>query len=86
MTIVKEQDRFKDLLGAVENGWEIDEPVLEGTMWHTGSNRNQGVYHFVLRNKFEDKTILLSLPASPALQIYLSENNIRSNSLSQPRR
>ena len=81
MVVVKERDRFKDLLEAVESGWEIDEPVLEGTMWHTGSNGDRGVYHFVLRNRFEGKTILLSLPDSPGLQMFLLENNLQVNSL-----
>lgn len=82
MEVVQERDRFKDLLEALENGWKIDEPVLLGKMWRTGSNGDRNVYHFVLRNKAEGKTILLSLPSSPTLQIYLTENNIQINSLS----
>jgi len=82
MQVVQDRDRFEDLLEALEKGWKIDEPVLVGKMWRTNSNGDRTVYHFVLRNMAEGKTIMLSLPFSPALQIYLTENNIQTASLS----
>lgn len=80
MEIVKEKDRFSHLIEAIRSGWEIEPPVLLGAMWHTSSGRG-GVYHFVLRNKSEDKTTLLSLPPSPQLLVFLAEHNINVSAL-----
>jgi hypothetical protein len=63
-------DRFGQLLDSLAEGWEIEEPVLLGARWRTGA------YHFVLRNKSQDKTTLVSLPPSPELLVYLSEHKI----------
>ena len=80
MEIVKEKDRFSHLIEAIRSGWEIEPPVLLGAMWHNASGRS-GVYHFVLRNKTEDKTTLLSLPPSPQLLVFLAEHNINVSAL-----
>ena len=80
MEIVKENNRFLQLLRSFERGWEIDEPVIDGAMWSTGSAVNSRVYHFVLRNKAEDRTTLLSLSPSPELRAFLAENNIQVSS------
>jgi hypothetical protein len=62
-------------------GWEIEEPVLLGAMWRPSGADGQGTYHFVLRHKVEDKTTLLSLPPSPQLLVFLSENKINVNAV-----
>ena len=80
MELVQEKDRFGHLMEAIKSGWEIEQPVLLGAMWHTASGRS-GVYHFVLRNKVEDKTTLLSLPPSPQLLVFLAEHNINVSAL-----
>jgi hypothetical protein len=64
----------------LSGGWEIDEPVLLGAMWRA-SAEGDGTYHFVLRNKMEDRTTLLSLPPSPQLLMFLSENKINVSTL-----
>lgn len=73
-------DRFTYLIEAIKTGWEIEQPVLLGAMWHTTPSR-AGVYHFILRNKGEDKTTLLSLPPSPQLLVFLAEHNINITAL-----
>ena len=72
--------RFSQLVQALEGGWEIEEPVLLGSMWHS-SESSKGAYHFVLRNKGEDKTTLISLPPSPQLMVFLHENNLNINAV-----
>ena len=67
----QEPNRFKHLIKTLDDGWEIEEPVLLGALWRTGA------YHFVLRKKAEDKTTLVSLLPSPELLVFLSENNIQ---------
>ena len=79
MEKVKENNRFMHLLKALETGWEIEEPVLLGTLWRTSTEG--GAYHFVLRNKAEEKTTLLSVAPSSQLLIFLAENNLSINTL-----
>jgi len=79
--VLEENSRFRQLIQYIEQGWKIDEPVLLGTMWRLAHNANGGTYHFVLRNEFEDKTTMLSLPVSSQLNSYLSKNNIQANFL-----
>lgn len=81
MEIVKESDRFQQMLKSFDRGWEIDEPVIAGKMWFASSETDSRVYHFVLRNKAEDRTTLLSLSPSPELVAFLSENSIQLSSL-----
>ena len=80
MEMTKEKNRFIQLLLSMQAGWEIEEPVMLDSMWHTGPEAKSCVYHFVLRNKVEDKTTLFSLPPSPQLLAFLSENRILVNS------
>jgi hypothetical protein len=75
MNIVKENDRFSQLMKALETGWEIEEPVLIRATWQR-SGSESGVYHFVLRKKAEDKTDLMSLPPSAQLLDFLSLHRI----------
>jgi len=75
MEIIKNNNRFNQLLYALETGWEIEEPVLLGAMWRATSE-NGGAYHFVLRNHREDKTTMMSLPPSSQLLLFLADNNI----------
>ena len=75
MEIVKENNRFAQLLKALESDWEIEEPVLLGTLWRVPVE-SESAYHFVLKNRVENKTTLLSLPPSPRLLTFLAENNI----------
>lgn len=75
MGSLMDKNRFTQLIRALEGGWEIEEPVMLGAMWRPTTN-DAGTYHFVLRNKIEDKTTLLSLPPSPQLLVFLSENKI----------
>jgi hypothetical protein len=70
MEKVREINRFGQLLENLAAGWEIEEPVLLGAKWRSGA------YHFVLRKKAEDKTTLLSLPPSPELLVFLSEQKL----------
>jgi hypothetical protein len=79
MEIVKEDDGFIQLTKAIVAGWEIEEPVLLGAMWR--SSEKEGAYHFVLKNKVENKTTLLSLSPSPQLLTFLAENNISVSTL-----
>jgi hypothetical protein len=67
--------RFQQLIKALETGWEIDEPVLIRATWHTATHQS-GIYHFVLRQKSEDKTTLLSLPPSAELLTFLATHKI----------
>lgn len=76
-----DQNRFTQLISALSTGWEIEEPVLLGAMWRPSSEDGQGTYHFVLRHRAEDKTTLLSLPPSPPLLGFLSENKINVNAV-----
>ena len=71
---------FVQLLKALETGWEIDEPVLIRATWQT-TTAESGVYHFVLRQKVDDKTTLLSLPPSTELLTFLATNKIRITKL-----
>lgn len=75
MASLLDKNRFAQLINALEGGWEIEEPVMLGAMWRPTVNGG-GTYHFVLRNRMEDKTTLLSLPPSPQLLVFLSENKI----------
>ena len=75
-----DNNRFGHLVSSLENGWEIEQPVLLGTMWHTNQS-DGGAYHFVLKKAREDKTTLLSLPPSAQLLLFLSENNITIKAL-----
>ncbi len=75
-----DQNRFIQLISALERGWEIEQPVLLGAMWRSPAG-GDGTYHFVLRNKNEDKTTLMSLPPSPQLLVFLSENRINVSAL-----
>jgi hypothetical protein len=79
--MMEEKDRLRQLIEYMNGGWEIDEPVLSGAMWHTDANTNSGIYHFVLRNKAEDKTSLVSLPPSPQLLAFLAQHSIQVSSL-----
>jgi hypothetical protein len=79
MEIVKEDNRFTQLIKALETGWEIEEPVLLGTLWRTTTKG--GAYHFVLRNKLEEKTTLVSVSPSSKLLVFLAENNLSINTL-----
>ncbi|MDX1520087.1 MAG: hypothetical protein R3264_00490 [Anaerolineae bacterium] len=79
---MEEISRLNQLLRAMEQGWEIDEPVLCGAMWSTDTNSpNHNIYHFILRHKGLDKTDVLRLPASPDLLAYVTEHNIPVNHL-----
>jgi hypothetical protein len=79
MNTIKENDRFTQLIKALETGWEIEEPVLLGTLWRTATEG--GAYHFVLKNKTEEKTTLVSLAPSSQLLVFLSEKNLSINTL-----
>ena len=50
MEMVKENNRFVQLVKALEAGWEIEEPVLLGRLWRATAEGN-GAYHFVLRHR-----------------------------------
>jgi hypothetical protein len=71
-------NRFTQLLKALETGWEIEEPVLLGTLWRTPVE-GKGAYHFILKNRAEAKTTLVSLTPSPQLLVFLAERNISVN-------
>ncbi len=73
-------DRFNQLVRALDTGWEIDEPVLIRAAWRSGGE-SAGTYHFVLRQKAEDKTTLLSLPPSSELLSFLAVKKIRISTL-----
>lgn len=73
-------NRFNQLLQALESGWEIDEPVLIRPTWQTRLNQSNA-YHFILRQRSEDKTMVLSIPDSPQLQTFLDTNRISSSHL-----
>ncbi len=72
----RNNERFQQLIRALEAGWEIDEPVLIRAAWHS-TGEISGTYHFVLRQKAADKTTLLSLPPSSELLSFLAANKIR---------
>ncbi len=74
----KNNDRFYQLIKALEAGWEIDEPVLIRAAWRS-TGEVSGTYHFVLRQKADDKTTLLSLPPSSELLTFLTNHKIRIN-------
>ncbi len=75
--MIKAKGYFLQLIEALEKGWEIEEPVLLGAMWRNNDEHRDGVYHFVLRQKREDKTTLMSLPPSPQLLMFLAENGLQ---------
>jgi hypothetical protein len=79
---VKKADEksFIQLLKTLEEGWEIDQPVLHGATWQSSADRDE-FYHFVLRNMTEDKTTLMSLPFSPQLKVFLLENRVNVNAI-----
>ena len=76
MQTVTDDNRFPQLLTALKTGWEIEEPVLIRAAWRS-NNQATGTYHFVLRKKSEDKTVLLSLSPSTQLLTFLAANNIK---------
>ena len=80
MEKTKDESRFSQLSRALATGWEIEEPVMLGAMWRSAA-KSGGTYHFVLRNKAEGKTTLMSLPPSPQLLVFLAENNVNVNTL-----
>ena len=80
MEMVKENNRFVQLVKALEAGWEIEEPVLLGRLWRTTAE-GSGAYHFVLRHRAEEKTTLLSLLPSSELLVFLAEHEITVNPL-----
>ena len=51
MEMIKENNRFAQLVEALERGWEIQEPVMLGTLWQTTTGGSTGAYHFVLRHQ-----------------------------------
>jgi hypothetical protein len=71
----KEASRFLQLIKALDAGWEIDQPVLLRATWRTIADES-GAYHFILRQKADDRTTLLSLPPSPELLAFLADNKI----------
>lgn len=75
--MLKQNDdpRFVHLMKALASGWEIDEPVLIRSTWHETSSTS-GIYHFVLRQKTQHRTTLLSLPPSPELLAFLANRKI----------
>lgn len=75
--MLKQNDdpRFVQLMKALAAGWEIDEPVLIRATWRE-TNSASGTYHFVLRQKTQDRTTLLSLPPSPELLTFLANRKI----------
>lgn len=75
--MLKQNDdpRFVQLMKALAAGWEIDEPVLVRATWRE-TNSTSGTYHFVLRQKTQDRTTLLSLPPSPELLTFLANRKI----------
>lgn len=75
----QQKNRFTQLMSALDDGWEIDEPILLGAMWGKGPQKEAAIYHFVLRKQRDDQTILMSLPLSPSLLVFLSENNLTVN-------
>ena len=79
MEVIKENSRFTQLIKALETGWEIEEPVLLGTLWRTTTEG--GAYHFILRNRTEAKTTLVSVAPSSQLLLFLAENNLSINTL-----
>jgi len=81
MQAIKKETRFIQLTKALELGWEIEEPILLGSTWNKVAE-GSGTYHFVLRNKGEDKTTLLSLPPSPQLMVFLADNNFHIRAMS----
>ena len=76
MGIVRNGKRFTQFIKNLEKGWEIEEPVLLGALWQADSERD-GAYHFILKNRYEDKTTMVSLPPSSELLLFLAENNIK---------
>ena len=78
MSNEKNNERFYQLIKALETGWEIDEPVLIRAAWRPAGEVS-GIYHFVLRQKADDKTTLLSLPPSSELLSFLAHHKIRIN-------
>jgi hypothetical protein len=78
MEQVKENNRFTQLLKALDTGWEIEEPVLLRTLWRTPLE-GRGAYHFILKNRAEAKTTMVSLTPSPQLLVFLAERNISVN-------
>ena len=78
--IMIDGSRFTQLIKALEGGWEIEEPVLLGSMWRSAGN-GSGTYHFILKNRGEEKTTLMSLPPSPQLMVFLHENNFNINAV-----
>jgi hypothetical protein len=81
MEMIKENDRFVQLVEALERGWEIQEPVMLGALWRTTTGGNTGAYHFVLRHQDDQKTTLMSLVPSSQLLVFLAENNISVSAL-----
>ena len=71
----KEDARFLQLIKALDAGWEIDEPVLIRATWRTATE-SSGTYHFVLRQKIDDQTTLMSLPPSAELLAFLADHKI----------
>ncbi|MBO9361112.1 MAG: hypothetical protein J7452_02805 [Thermoflexus sp.] len=59
-----------DLLFALDSGWEIDPPVYahQDTGWRP-------YYHILLKR--EGRYVLLSLPDTEALRVFLREQSIR---------
>jgi hypothetical protein len=81
MRTLKNKERFAQLIDSLQQGWQIEEPVLLGTSWGNNGGSKEGMYHFILRNRVEDKTTMISLPPSPKLLVFLHENNLNINSL-----
>lgn len=80
MLKTENNNRFNQLTKALDAGWEIDEPVLIRATWRANGEA-AGTYHFVLRQKTEDKTTLLSLPPSSELLSFLAVKKIRISTL-----
>ena len=81
MEMIKENNRFAQLIKALEQGWTIQEPVMLGASWRTTTEGSAGAYHFVLRRQADEKTTLMSLAPSSQLLAFLAENNISVSTL-----
>jgi hypothetical protein len=73
--MINTSNRYDPFIQALETGWEIEEPVLSGTI---GYKRNP-LYHFFLRKPTEDRTRLVSVPDSDVLQHFLAGRNLVIN-------
>ena len=68
------EPQFRMLLGAIDMGWRIEEPVYLRPRWSEAGPR---VYHFILRRGLLAPPKMLSVPQGPEVDRFVQAEALR---------